>query len=518
MRPATVAFSDAGIRAPVRLTPTSLPIDKPMATIIRRNLLYLSCVCWLFLMPTTVNADEEILENVRRTWQGDFDAMLKRREIRALVVYNDLMYFLDRGTQRGWSYDALKLFERFVNKKYKLKTRKVDIVFIPLPRDRLLPALREGLGDIAAANLTITPERQRLVDFSDPLRQGVSEVVVTGLSAPKLETRDDLSGRTIYVRKSSSYFESLTALNRTFVERNLQPITLVPADEYLEDSDLLELLNAGLLEMVVIDSHKAAFWKDIFPRIEVHPGITVREGGRIAWAFRKNSPILKSVINQFVAKNKKGTTTGNIILKRYLRDNKWVKNPLTEKELKKFNAMVELFEEYGDQYDFDSLMLMALGYQESKLDQSRRSPAGAIGVMQLLKSTAKDPHVGIPDIEKLDKNIHAGTRYLRFLRDHYFEDPDIDGLNQTLFSVASYNAGPRRISRLRRETVGSGLDPNVWFGNVEVFAAKRIGRETVHYVSNIYKYYIAYRLLSDKRVNREKAKKGFRKQIGSAVE
>jgi len=485
-----------------------------MTMIIRRSFLYITCVCWLFLIPTTFTyAAEEILEDVGKKWKGDFDAMLKRRKIRALVVYNDLMFFLDRANQRGLSYDTLKLFEGFVNKKYNLKARKLDVVFIPVPRDRLLPALREGLGDIAAANLTITPERLKVVDFSNPLTKPISEVLVTGPSAPKLETRDDLAGKTIHVRESSSYFESLTVLNRKFTKRDLKPIMLVPAAEYLEDGDLLEMVNAELLQMIVIDSHKAQFWKDVFPNIKVNVGITVREGGRIGWAFRKGSPILKSVINQFVAKNKQGTMTGNILHRRYLHDNKWVKNPLTKIEMKKFDSMVKLFERYADQYDFDALMLVALGYQESKLDQSKRSRAGAIGVMQLLESTARDPNIDIPDIEKLENNIHAGTRYLRFLRDRYFNQPEIDDLNQTLFSFASYNAGPSRITRLRKETVGSGLDPNVWFGNVEVFAAKRIGRETVHYVSNIYKYFVAYRLLAEKMKARHRAKSEFREQI-----
>jgi|GEM_PF-181486 len=488
--------------------------QKTMTRIFQHNFITLICACCLLLGPTTTTyAAEELVKNVKQEWKGDFDKMLERRKLRALVVYNDLMYFLDKATQRGVSYDALKLFEEFVNKKYKLNTHKMHVVFIPVPRDRLLPALREGIGDIAVANLTITPERQGVVDFSDPTMKSVSEVVVTGPASPKLETRDDLAGKTLHVRKSSSYFQSLAALNQDFEKRGLQKIKLIPADEHLEDRDLLEMVNAGLLPMIVVDSHKAQFWKGVFAEIKVNPDITVREGGQIAWAFRKNSPILKSVINQFVAKNKQGTMTGNIILKRYFRDNKWVRNALSTEDRKKFRSMLKLFEQYADRYDFDQLMLIALGYQESQLDQSKRSKAGAIGVMQLLKSTAEDPNVGIPDIEKLEQNIHAGTKYLRFIRDRYFNDPKIDALDQTLFSFASYNAGPSRIARLRKETIGSGLDPNIWFGNVEAFAAKRIGRETVHYVRHIYQYYIAYKLLMGKQQTRRKAKNELRQQV-----
>ena len=142
-------------------------------------------------------------------------------------------------------------------------------------------------------------------------------------------------------------------------------------------------------------------------------------------------------------------------------------------------------------------MLGAMAYQESRLDHSMRSPRGAIGIMQILPSTAADPNVNIADITKLENNIHAGTKYLEFLRSRYFTDPDIDMLNRILFSFAAYNAGPARVAELRKEAEASKLDPNVWFDNVEIIAAKRIGRETVQYTSNIYKYYIAYSLIHD---------------------
>ena len=414
-------------------------------------LLVLGCLTVFVLdSATPTHAAQAVLEDIAQPWKGDFELMLKRRRVRALVVYNRLFYFLDGAKQRGASYEALKNFEAYINKKYKLRTRKMHVVFIPVTRDRLLPALREGLGDIAAANLTITGERQQVVDFSEPVYKNVSEVLVTGPSAPPIKNRDQLAGETIYVRKSSSYFESLTALNSDFLNRGLKPARLVPADEYLEDSDLLEMVNAGLIPMIIVDSHKAEFWRDVFKSIEVHSHIKVREGGQIAWAFRKKSPTLKAVVNQFVNRNKQGTLPGNIILKRYLQENEWARNSLNTDELAKFESMAKVFQKHAKNYDFDWLMLIALGYQESQLDQRKRSKAGAIGVMQLLPSTAKDPNVGIPKIDKLDNNVHAGTKYLRFLRDRYFDDPKIDEVNRTLFSFAAYNAGPARIMRLRK--------------------------------------------------------------------
>lgn len=454
------------------------------------------------------NAAKPVL-SLHQKWTGDFDAMVDRHVIRALVPYSKTFYFLDKADQRGLTYETLKLFEKDVNQKLKKKTLKVRLVVIPTKRDRLLPALIKGFGDIAAGNLTITEDRQKLVDFSDPGYTGVDEIIVTGPASPRVKSLEDLSGKEIHVRASSSYYESLRRLNEEFEKAGRRQMNIVLADDYLEDEDLLEMMNVGLIPMIVIDSHKGKFWKQIFKDLTLHPDIKLRAGGQIAWAIRKNSPKLKTVINAFMKAHKKGTRLGNILFKRYLENTQWVRNSLNQKDRKRFQEALDFFQKYSKQYDFDWLMVAALAYQESRIDQSKRSPAGAIGVMQLLPSTAGDKNVNIPDIEELENNVHAGVRYLRFLRDRYFEEEPMDKLDKMLFSFASYNAGPAKVAKLRKEARQAGLDPNVWFRNVEIIAAKRIGRETVQYVSNIYKYYIAYRLSVDKHYKREAAKKGY---------
>jgi membrane-bound lytic murein transglycosylase MltF len=446
-----------------------------------------------------------MLEN--QPWIGDFDKMAEKRQIRVLVTFSKTFYFLDRGRQRGISYDLLKAFEKFVNQKLKTKTLKVNLVFIPVRRDELIPGLVKGLGDMAVANLTITPERLKHVEFSDPLLAGVKELLVTGPAAPPVAGLDDLAGKEMHVRKSSSYYESLARLNETFKKAGKSPMKLVPAEETFEDEDLLELINASLIPMIVMDSHKAQFWTQIFDKIRVHPEIAVRTGGEIAWAFRKNSPKLKAVVNEFVKGHKKGSLLGNMLLKRYLKSTKYVKNSLSAEELQKFQQMVELFKRYAAQYDFDYLMMAAQAYQESGLDQSTKSHAGAVGVMQLLPSTAADRNVNVAEIEKLENNIHAGTKYMRFIINRYYKDEPMDDLNKMLFAFASYNAGPAKVNRLRKKTAAMELNPNVWFNNVEIAASKVIGRETVQYVSNIYKYYIAYRMVTEQREKKQKLMK-----------
>jgi membrane-bound lytic murein transglycosylase MltF len=377
------------------------------------------------------------------------------------------------------------------------------VVFVPLRRDDLLPALVAGRGDIVAANLTITPERQKLVDFTAAGLSDVKELVVTGPAPPKLASPDDLSGKEVFVRKSSSYYEHLVELNKRFAAEKKPPVKLKEAPGTLEDEDLLEMLNAGLVPLVVVDKHKGDFWKQIFPQLTVHEDIAVHSGGEIAWAIRKGSPQLKAALDDYVAHHKSGTSVGNQVLARYLESVKYVKDADSEQERRKFLALVRYFQKYGDEYKVDWLLMAAEGYQESGLNQNAKSAVGAIGVMQLMPATGKEMNVG--DITQTEANIHAGVKYIRWMIDNYYGKEPMTALNKALFAFASYNAGAGRVRQLRREAARRGLDPDVWFQNVEYVTAEKIGQETVTYVSNIYKYYIAYRLILENRAATKKA-------------
>ena len=446
----------------------------------------------------------EAIARVLEPWTGDLDGMIQRRVIRALVTFSKTGYFLDGMHQRGITYEALKAFEKSLNQQLQTKNLKVHVLILPVARDQLISGLVEGRGDVAAANLTITPGRLRMVDFSVPVFSDASEIFVMSRSAPQLEDLEDLAGQEIFVRRSSSFYESLLRLNDFFRRAGVPEVLIEEADENLEGEDILEMVNADLVPFTVVDRHIAEFWKQIFQNIVVREDLAVNTGTQIGWAFRKNSPLLREMVDGFVSRNRKGTLLGNVLFKRYLQNTSFVTSSLGESELEKFRNTIELFKKYAGQYGFDWLMVAAQGYQESALDQSKRSHAGAIGVMQLLRSTARDPGVNIPNIEVLEDNIQAGVKYLRLIADHYFDEEDLDPLNRSLFSFAAYNAGPTRISRLRKEAERMGLDPNKWFRNVEVVAAREIGRETVQYVSNIYKYYVSYRLLLERRDRRSK--------------
>ena len=460
------------------------------------------------LPPSAVEAalPEEIRQTLFKPFTGDFDGMVERRVIRVGVAYNRTFYFVDRGVQRGMAYEFGKAFEEQLNRKLKTSNAtKVHVFFVPLPRgDQMVEALTGGKVDVLVAQVTVRPELQAIADFTIPTRKNVSEVVVTGPGAPAIATVDDLSGKRVSLRRDSAPWASLLALNERFEQKGLSPVVLHEVPSRLEDDDLLEMVNAGLLPMVIVQDYLAEFWKKIFPNITVHDTVAVRTGATLALPIRKNSPRLAAELNGFIKTHGLGTAFGNVIEKRYLVSTTLAKGAASEAERKKFLSLVAFFKKYAKQYDQDYLLMAAQGYQESQLNHDAKSHVGAIGVMQIMPATGKDMNVG--DIREIESNIHAGVKYIRFMQDQYFGKEPMDTLNKALFAFAAYNAGPARVRQLRKEAATRGLDPNVWFGNVEQIDSERIGRETVTYVANIYKYYIAYKLIVEEQAGREEAK------------
>ena len=436
-------------------------------------------------------------------WIGDFDGMVERRVIRAVVPFGGYQFYYVDGLPKGATYDLLQRLESYINQELGRRNVRVYVVVIPVSRDELIPAMLNGHADLVAGDLTITPERSKLVSFARPMLRDIDEVIVTGPGAPLIESLDDLAGQEIVVRESSSYSEHLQALVSDFESRGLEAPDIHHADEILEAEDLLEMVNGGMIGMTVMDDYKAEFWATVFPNIVLRDDLVINEGGAIAWAVRRDNPQFAGTINGFLRKYGKGTLVGNDTYNRYLSDASRVRCSHTSRALERMQELIAVFQTYGEKFDFDWLMLAAQAFQESGLRQDRRSPAGAIGIMQIKPSTAADKNVGIDDVTTVDGNVHAGAKYMRFIADRYFSDEKFNDLNQWLFSLAAYNAGPAKINRYRREAAENGYDPNRWFDNVEIIAARRIGSETVTYVSNVFKYYVGYQVTMERGAVRE---------------
>lgn len=340
---------------------------------------------------------------------------------------------------------------------------------------------------------------------------GIDEVLVTHKAVAPIRDVAELTGLSVFIRPSSSYHESLLTLNQGLLSQGKRPVKIVRADENLETEDILELVNSGAIARTVCDSHIASTWAKILTDIRVHAGVSVRQGAHIAWAIRKNSPVLKGSLDRFVKTHRKGTRLGNIYFTRYYENSTWIKNPLDGNAGKRLAVYTPLFKEFAARYGFDWRLIGAMAFQESGFDQLKVSPRGAVGVMQVRPQTAADPKIGIPDVSSAENNIHASVKYLNFLRDHYFDDTAIRPRDQVRFSLAAYNAGPVKIRRARKMTRDMQLDPNRWFRNVEIAMLKIVGQETVRYVSNINKYYVIYRNAIERVERREAAIERVRK-------
>ncbi len=425
---------------------------------------------------------------------GDLDAMKKRHAIRVLVVPSHSGFFYDRGLPRGIFYEAFEEFQRFANRKLKTGAVKITVQFIPVRPEQLEHALLEGVGDLIGYGVIVTPEREKKVLFSTPIDSDVKQVIVSGPTAPPLASLDELSGKTVYVNPLTVYYENLQHLSEQFQKAGKPPILVKAADANLTDEDLLEMVNAGLIPATATLNVRADFWSKVFPHLTLHPNVVLKEDGQIAFAMRKDSPQLQQLVNEFVPGHQIGTSFGNTLLRRYLQNTKWVQDATTTEEMRKFQEYVVYFKKYAAEYDFDYLMLVAQGYQESLLNQSRRNPSGAVGIMQVIPKYAAAPPISISHVDVAQNNIEAGAKMLHHIAETYFNDDKLDATNKTLMVFAAYNAGPTRITRLRKKAAAQGLNPNRWFGNVELVAAKDIGQETVQYVSNIFKYYVAYKL------------------------
>ena len=462
----------------------------------------------LFLLsPGTASgqlSDEEVqaldarVVETRRV--GDPLAGPDRRGIFVLTVYNKTNFFIDdEGRYRGFEYDILKGYEKFINKDKKGASTRYKLFFIPMRFEDILPALAAGRGDMAAANLTMTDERKRIVDFVNPYLPDVSEIVVARRGGPEISSVDDLSGQSIFVLPGTSYVAHLEAINERFVREGRETMEIVEADPEFDHADVFDFVNSGVVAFTVADDHIARVWAPMFPNIVLKSDVKISTGGNIAWAVRKGAPLFEKSLNEYTKKIRKGTLTGNMAFNDYYKSRRWLRNPLDPAELAKLDKVLDYMKKYSEKYGWDWIAVAGQAYQEAQLDQGKVSPAGAVGIMQLLPSTASQKSINIKDIEKVENNIHAGVKYLNFVRENYFSDPEIAPADRIDFSWAAYNAGPTRIQKLRQKAKKRGYDPNKWFGNVEHLASETIGRETVDYVINVNKNYVVYKFALERR-------------------
>ncbi len=450
---------------------------------------------------------KSITERINQPFIGDLDKIRERRILRVLVSYNRTNFFHTLRGDRGLEHDLMKEFEKYLNRGPRKERYRTHIVFLAHPFDQLVPDLKAGYGDIVAAGLTVTPERESYVDFTRPYITDISEILISNKNNPAPKTLQELSGKQIVVVGNSSYIIHIQRLNQELGRLGLPAIEIVTADPLLEAEDILEMVNAGIFDYTVVDDHIAEIYQNVFPNIRLQKDFAFHYGGNIAWAINQNLPELKQTLNDFITKYARpGKFLGNSLYKKYFKNPYWVKQPLSLNALDETPCLQYYFEKYAVFFDFDWYLIASQAFQESGFKQDLRSRANAIGIMQIKPSTARSKIVNVPNINNLENNILAGVKYLAFIRDYYFSKPEYSKEDRINFTLAAYNAGPGRIRKLQRMTKAKGLNPYKWHYNVEVLARQEIGQETVNYVTKIQKTKIALKLAKELAIQKHQFK------------
>ncbi|MFQ6549602.1 transglycosylase SLT domain-containing protein [Aestuariibius sp. 2305UL40-4] len=445
----------------------------------------------------TTNGDP-LIAAVLEPETGGLDVAQDRGFLRMAIAPDPLMIAFDGEEAVGAAIALAQEMEKYLAGLPGAPATPTVVVPTPMPRAQIADGIKTGRGDFTTLTITRVEEIDAL-DYTQALITDVNDVPVLG---PDLDVSsiDDLVGIPIYLSENSRYAANAERLNDTRIAAGKEPLTIRYVDPALDDFDLIEMVEIGLIQATIATDFKANFWNTIYTGVVVRTDLPLTQDGRIAWAVRAENPQLQQALDGFAEIAREGTLLGNVILDRYASSADWIENLGTDTARTRIDQVGPVIRRYSEEYGFEPDLILAQAYQESRLDQSSRSHVGAIGVMQVMPTTAADPVVGIPDIAgpgNLENNVHAGVRYMRWLRDTFFDDPEITPLNQTLLAFAAYNAGPGGVARGRQRAVEMGLDPNVWFENVEIAIQAAVSREPAIYVRNIFKYYVSYRLLQE---------------------
>ena len=463
------------------VAPLVVAEERPLALMMRPNDTKLKVKVDEYLLA------HQFTRHRQQTFTDDLPGLKERRRLRMITRNNAMTYFIYRGQQIGFEYELIKRFAS----QHDLR---LEIV-IPNSHAELLSYLNEGKGDVVASAMTITEERQEQVAFTLPYNE-VSELVVVHADDDSIASLQDLAGRTIHVRASSSFYTTLMALRDSI--KGLE-IAIVP--DNIETEDILAGVEEGIYDLTMCDSHlldiERAYGRRLKAALSIKPSA-------LGWAVRKDNTELLAALNEYI-KEEKGGLFFNMMKKRYFKSTRAVARAKDSTRVGlsgQLSPYDELIKKYASQYGQDWRLITAQMYQESKFDPEAVSWVGAQGLMQVMPSTGEQ--LGFTNLQEPQESIHAGVKYMRQLINRF--DHKLPMEERIRFALASYNVGYGHMLDARRLAREMGWDPNRWFGHVE--RAMRLlsqpdyyerarygfcrGGQPVHYVENIQNFYDAY--------------------------
>ena len=409
--------------------------------------------------------------------------ILRTGKLTVLTRNNANCYYLYRGQPMGFEYDLASRFADYLG--VRLEIQLAD------QWDGMIPSIQNGQGDIIAANMTITPQRQKHVLFSEgylPVRQHV----IGRRSEGDMNTAAALNGRTVHVRRGTSYQERLEELVRQGVDLRIFLHDDMPTEE------LIRMVASGDIELTAADSHIAKLNRRYYPKAV--PVLAISDTQQLGWAVHPDATELRDRINAFF-RTIKSDGLFDTIYARYFTNLEWydyVDLRAFHRRLEtRFPKIESLVKDASARHDFDWRLIAAQMYQESHFNPYAESHAGAYGLMQLTRNTANS--LGVTDIYNPQQNIYAGVRHLRNLYDHFDKAIGTDRMN---IALAAYNVGIGHIEDARDLARGQGLDPNRWASLVKTLPMLRYrkyyrhtrygyarGYQPIYYIRQIVVFY-----------------------------
>nr|WP_257604593.1 transglycosylase SLT domain-containing protein [Pseudomonas fluorescens] len=424
----------------------------------------------------------------------DLAQIRSSKVLRVLVNQSRNSSGVVKGEPVGVEHPRLRALEHYLNARLP-DSKHIRVKVIPRAKEQLLAALQRGEGDLAAPGELLDPTSLRGLSASAPLMAPVSLTLVGRKGERGFARVEQLSGRTIALTTASAAGPVLEEINRKLVQRKRAPVKVEWVDPTLAVEDVLEMVQAGIYHLTVVEQPIAQRWSRVMPRLRLNTRLQLAPPDAMHWYVRRDASVLLVTVDQFL-KSYRAPANQDAAFERIYRRQYRVHNPLARIERKRLESVRPVLQKHAAAQQMDWLNLAALAYKESTLNPKARGMGGAHGLMQMTPAAAR--RVGVSNTGNVDGNVQASARYLALIRRKFFASPQLNERERMAFILAAYNLGPERVQAMRAEARRRGLNSNQWFFQTERIAMEQVGMGPVNYVNSVNKYFLAF--------NRERGK------------
>ncbi|SIS11179.1 Transglycosylase, Slt family [Pseudomonas sp. E141] len=453
----------------------------------RPQVLLLLCCSLLLPMPAEARLPGPV-QVVAPTTVRDLAQIRSSRVLKVLVNQSRNSSGEVKGQPIGVEYHRLRAFEQYLN-GHARDDQKITLKIIPKAKDQLLGALQRGEGDLVAPGELLEPLAGLAVSASNPIRTDVPLLLVGAKGQRRYTRVEQLSGKTLALPNGSAAGEALSQINQKLALRKLPPVKIEWVDPTLAVEDVLEMVQAGIFHLTIVEQPIAERWSKILPKLRFDRQVLIGEPADEYWFVRRDAAMLRASIDRFLTTYKAPSNQDAAFLRIYRRLYR-VHYPLARANRQRLETLRPVLQKHATAQGMDWLNLAALAFKESSLQPNARSGSGPTGLMQITPSAAQ--RVGVRNIQNLDANVQAGAKYLALIRRKFFASPKLNERERMAFVLAAYNMGPERVQGMRAEARRRGLNPNQWFFQVERIAMEQVGMGAVSYVNSVNKYYLAF--------------------------